>query len=128
MTESNLVIHARRELTLVREDPEIVDATMRMVEAFAECGHSGASAHFHIEMIARLLRYGNLAPLTNDPTEWLDVADHMWQNRRNGEAFSTDGGRTYYLLSERKRRRWPRKGWSKPMHTAAPALAKDGAQ
>ncbi len=25
----------------------------------------------------------------------------IWQNRRNGEAFSMDGGKTYYLISDR---------------------------
>lgn len=118
--ESNLVAHARRELALVRESPEIVDATLRIVTEFSGVGHSGASAHFHIAMLTRLLRYENLAPLTDDPDDWIEVGHGMWQNRRNSEAFSKDGGRTYSLLSERKRRHWPRKGWSEPLHTSQP--------
>jgi len=118
---SDLVEHAKRELALVREDPEIIEATLRIVDEFSKIGHSGASAHFHAAMIDDLLRFKNLSPLTSDPSEWVEVGHGLWQNARNSEAFSTDGGVTYYLLSERKRHRWPRSGWTKPMHTSEPS-------
>ncbi len=47
-----------------------------------------------------MLQFKNLRPLTNNPDEWMDVGDNCWQSCRNPEAFSLNGGITYYLLSE----------------------------
>lgn len=105
---SNLVDHARRELTLVGEDQDVIDGLCRVVQAFADMGHSGGSAHFATQYLERLLRYQPLSELTNDPGEWIDrhseglTTEPLWQSVRNPEAFSTDGGKTYTLLSERE--------------------------
>ena len=103
MSESNLVNHARRELELISEDPWTIEGMVKVVQAFADMGHSGSSAAICIQMLEDLLRFRNLAPLTNDPAEWSNVGDELWQNNRNSEAFSTNGGITYYLLSENNR-------------------------
>ncbi len=101
---SNLADHARRELELIDEDPEFTEGIVKVVQAFADMGHSGGSAAVAIPMVNELLKFNNLSPLTNDPHEWMNVSDvtgdNMWQSRRNPEAFSRDGGKTYYLLSE----------------------------
>lgn len=104
---SNLVDHARRELEIIGEDSETVEGVLKVIEAFAEMDHSGGSAEVVIPMINQLLQFQNLSPLTDDPDEWhyhgpemWNGKDGIWQNRRNGEAFSADGGKTYYLLSE----------------------------
>ncbi len=101
---SNLVEHARRELALIGEEQEFVDGYLNVIQAFANMGHSGGSASVAIPVINQLLQFNNLSPLTNDPDEWMQVAganDHgVWQSCRNPEAFSNDGGKTYYLLSE----------------------------
>lgn len=105
--ESNLVLHARRELELLGSQPEIDEHVMQIVEIFSRAGHSGSSAYYTIELISRLLSYQNLTPLTDNPDEWechdegvSGVPGGLWQNKRNGEAFSNDGGVTYYLLNE----------------------------
>lgn len=106
---SNLVDHARRELELVGEEPDTIDWYLTVISAFSAAGHSGGSASVAIPVIHELLQFKNLCPLTNDPDEWTHVAEAMaghpdlWQNRRNSEAFSHDGGKTYTLLSERER-------------------------
>lgn len=106
---SNLVTHARRELVLIGEDPETIDGLLKVIQAFADMGHSGGSASIAIPMINALLQFKNLSPLTDDPGEWVHhTAEQwgepggVWQNKRNGEAFSNDGGYNYYLLSEIK--------------------------
>lgn len=103
----NLVEHARRELSIIGEDPETIDGYLKVVQAFADMGHSGGSASVAIPVIHELLQYKNLSPLTTHEADWIfhgeDVAGvegGVWQSRRNSEAFSRDGGRTYYLLSE----------------------------
>lgn len=103
---SNLVEHARRELELIGEDPDTIDGYLSVVQAFADMGHSGGSASVAIPVIHELLQFKNLRPLTDAAAEWHYHGEDMWpgggvwQNKRNGEAFSHDGGKTYYLLSE----------------------------
>ncbi|MGW7636147.1 hypothetical protein [Streptomyces decoyicus] len=106
--ESNLVAHARRELTIIGEGRDTIDGLLKVVQAFADMGHSGSSAHFASLYLDKLLRYQPLSDLTDNPAEWIDRhADGMsstpcWQSVRNSEAFSDDGGKTYTLLSERE--------------------------
>lgn len=107
-SESNLVAHARRELRLINEDPDVISGLCNVVQAFADMGHSGSSAHFATQYIERLLRYQPLSDLTDDPGEWIDrhaeglTTSPLWQSVRHPEAFSTDGGKTYTLLSEKE--------------------------
>lgn len=97
---SNLVIHAKRELQIIGEDDDVVEGYLKVIQAFADMGHSGGSAAMAIPVINALLQYKNLAPLTNDPVEWIEVGPEVWQNTRNSEAFSHDHGEYYYLLSD----------------------------
>lgn len=115
VTGSRLVDHARRELTIVNQkvqsrdkysDHEI-EGFLKVVQAFADMGHSGGSAPFAIGIISDLLQFKPLTPLTDDPDEWQFHGEEVWgapggiwQSRRNSEAFSINGGSTYYLLSE----------------------------
>lgn len=38
---------------------------------------------------------------TDDPGEWEEVGDGLWQSHRKPFAFSRDGGATYTLTGER---------------------------
>ena len=105
--DSNLIHHARVELEKIGEEPDVISWYIRVIRAFVSFGHSGGSAEATIPVLNELLRFKNLSPLTDDPREWIrhdeDVAGiegGVWQNARNGEAFSPDGGKHYYLLSE----------------------------
>lgn len=106
---SNLVEHARRELNIIGEESETIAGYLNVIRAFAAMGHSGGSASVAIPVLYQLLQFKNLAPLTNDPEEWFHHGPEtwggedgvgIWQNKRNSEAFSNDGGKLYYLLSE----------------------------
>lgn len=105
--------HARRELELcgqLESDPEFGMSLLAAIAGFSTYpGHSGGSHYAAVEMLTDLLNMRNLSPLTNNPDEWFkhtpdtwDGVNHVWQNKRNSEAFSTDGGLTYTLLSEPK--------------------------
>lgn len=101
-----MVDHARRELAAINEDPEHAAGIIKVVQAFSEMGCSGGQASIAIEQISELLEFHNLSPLTDNPKEWYEHEDmiapgeSLWQNTRRGEAFSHDGGKTYYLISE----------------------------
>jgi hypothetical protein len=104
-----LVEHAKRELELcgqAAEDPAYAASLVAAVAAFASYGHSGGSHYCAVEQLLTLLRFETLSPLTDDPEEWMQVAESdsrppagMWQSRRDPGAFSLDGGRTYYHLA-----------------------------
>jgi hypothetical protein len=108
--DSNLVRHAHAELLragLWDEDSDyrgmLADAVFDLVKVFAEQGHSGFSASMARDLFAKLSDFQSLGPITDDPAEWIEVGPEMWQNSRMPSAFSTDGGRTHYLLDERRR-------------------------
>lgn len=63
---SNLVKHARRELELIGEDPEFIKGYLKVIQAFADMGHSGGSASVAIPTINELLQFNNLSPLIDD--------------------------------------------------------------
>lgn len=71
---------------------------LRMVQAFADEGHSGFSANYAVNCLEKLLRYQPLSPLTGEDDEWTEVGDGVYQNKRcgrvfkeNGEAYDIDG-------------------------------------
>lgn len=103
---SELGEHARHELELVGEEPEVIDWYVKVVETFAEFGHSGPSAEYTTRVLEQLLRFKNLTPLTDNPEEWMDISRYteqgtpLWQSLRNSGAFSSNGGKTYHLMGE----------------------------
>jgi hypothetical protein len=100
----SLVEHARRELTRIGEDADLIEGIVHVVQAFADCRHSGGSAPYAIAYLERLLRFEPLSPLTDAPDEWEDRAEisryPLWQNIRDSRAMSGDGGRTYWMVNE----------------------------
>lgn len=108
--EGNLVLHARAELKAIGEDPETINTYIQVVKAFSAMGHSGTSAAIATEILNSLFRFENLSPLTDDPEEWYfhgpdrwDGKTGVWQNKRNGTMFSTDGGKTYHSVNDSER-------------------------
>ncbi len=102
--ESNLVEHAKRELVLAGNDDDFNESIIEAVRGFTSYGHSGGSASVAIPMLNDLLQFKNLTPLTDDPIEWNQVSEDVWQSCRNSEAFSNDGGKTYTLNSDQNKR------------------------
>lgn len=103
----NLVEHARTELELLGEEPETIKRYLKVIQAFADMGHSGGSASVAIPVINRLLQFKNLKPITDNPNEWLDTSTitggtpGLWQNKRNSTLFSKDAGKTYWSIEDR---------------------------
>ena len=123
--ESGLVAHARRELELIGEEDETVQGYLRVIQAFADMGHSGGSAAVAVPVINELLQFHNLSPLTDNADEWIehssekwDGVNGVWQSVRRSEAFSEDGGKTYELLPEIEIAK--REGKDIPRHTSKP--------
>ena len=107
-TDSQLFAHAANELQragLLDEgsdyDGMVGRAVLDLIELFATQGHSGMSAMMTIQLFDELARYQTITELTNDPSEWMEVADGIWQSLRQANAFSEDGGKTYYLVDDK---------------------------
>ncbi|QFG13677.1 hypothetical protein PBI_SHEPARD_70 [Arthrobacter phage Shepard] len=106
--ESNLVRHARHELNLIGEEPRVIDWYLRVIREYASFGHSGGSAWATMGVLDELLRFHPLTELTDDPDEWMHIAEavagqpDLWQNKRDGRCFSNDGGLTYHNIHEPK--------------------------
>ncbi|AXH44611.1 hypothetical protein SEA_MEDIUMFRY_65 [Arthrobacter phage MediumFry] len=109
--ESNLVKHARHELQLIGEEPAVIEWYVRVIKEYSSFGHSGGSAWATTAVLEELLRFRPLTELTDDPDEWFehgsqfwDGVNPIWQNRRDGRAFSEDGGKTYHIAGEREKK------------------------
>lgn len=105
---SNMVEHARRELDLLGEDEAMKRCILDLMLLFSSQGHSGFSAAYTVERFRQLVNFENITPLRPDPGEWLDRSDMsggqtLWQSTRCADAFSTDGGLSYYRLGEDSR-------------------------
>lgn len=108
---SNLIQHARSEMTragLFDEDADYggahAKAVMELIETFAGQGHSGMSATITLRLFYDLAQFKPIGPITNDPAEWMHVADtpeeSVWQNRRRSTTFSRDAGNTWYDIED----------------------------
>jgi hypothetical protein len=104
---NKLMEHARGELLLLGESERTISAYLDVIQAFSDMSGVGSAPSEVIPIILKLLYFKNITPLTTDPAEWEEVGSasgrtkNLWQSKRDPEAFSTDGGKTYYILSER---------------------------
>ena len=97
---SDLSKHAIGELSLIKEDTKIILWYVSVIEAFNIMQLEPEASDHCVATLTQLLRYGNLAPLTDEPREWVQIGDELWQSIRNRDAFSNNGGATYKLYSE----------------------------
>lgn len=62
------------------------DHILKMVDVFAEEGHSGFSAAYAISILQKLLRWEPLSPLTGEDDEW-NEENGSFQNKRCSRVF-----------------------------------------
>lgn len=56
-----------------------------------------------LKMIIDLYGDGSVA-ITNDPANWAEITDGLWQSINDPTMFSTDGGKTYYSCNDPEHR------------------------
>lgn len=105
---SNLVRHALRELQIAGLLDSDADydgflglSILDIVDNFAKQNHSGGSAHMTINLLNKLLSFEPITPLTYGPEEWVEAGEGIWQNKRDGNVFSNDGGKTHYDIRDK---------------------------
>ena len=92
-------------------------AVKELLLVFQKQGHSGYSAQITAKIFYQLIKGEPLTPLTDNPDEWMEIADGIFQNRRishvfidknrsdrpytiDGKVFSDDDGKTYFANYE----------------------------
>ena len=112
---SNYKTHARREFVAAGwcdEDGKfdcemqeaICDNVVKLLDVFAEEGHSGSSAPYAINLFKNLAAFEPIVPLTGKDNEWVDISEYQsepegsrFQNIRNSAVFKNGkDGRAYY--------------------------------
>lgn len=93
----SLLEHAKTELSLLGSDDDEMQQAMNkhiltVVETFANEGHSGFSASYATALLEKLLRHEPLTPLTGEDSEWCEVSQGIWQNRRCSHVFKDATG------------------------------------
>jgi hypothetical protein len=110
---SNLVDHARRELTAIgmppgpedgmspgdRYNTAAANAIMELIEVFSKQGHSGFSANYVIQAFSKVAAFEPLAPVKGTDDEWVEVGESMFQNARCAHVFKDTDGRAYDIES-----------------------------
>ena len=110
---SNYKTHAQREFRAagwIDDDGKycdemqgwVCDHVLKLLDAFADEGHSGSSAPYAINVFSKLAKSEPIVPVTGDDWEWVDVDNGMYQNKRcshifkqadrfEGQAYDIDG-------------------------------------
>jgi hypothetical protein len=109
-------IHVYRELSILGHEMDVIKAYRDVGDAFdvlIKAVSDEALANGDLEPVTinsiignllALLDFQNLSALTDDPDEWVEISMVLSQSKRNPNAFSTTGGKTYYLLAEKDKK------------------------
>lgn len=86
---SNRLDFAREELAradLFSQDSpyhgQLGRSVMELLETFSNQGHTAMSAYQVVDLFRRLALYKPLSPITDDPSEWVEIHPNVWQSRR----------------------------------------------
>lgn len=93
--KTDLLAHADRELPVPAGDEmqALMNQQLReVILVFCTHGHSGFSASYARNALAKLLDYKPLGPLTGEDKEWVAVSVGLWQNNRCGRVFKDSAG------------------------------------
>lgn len=65
----------------------ICEHVLKLLDVFADEGHSGSSAPYAIDLFKKLASFEPLVPLTGEDWEWIEVRDGVFQNKRCSHVF-----------------------------------------
>lgn len=117
MTATEMCIKELEKAGLLSKDSDydgmLGSAVKELLFVFQKQGHSGYSAQATASIFYKLIKGEPLSPLTENPDEWLDHGNGVFQSNRvshvfidkktsekpytiEGKAFSDNGGSSYY--------------------------------
>lgn len=98
--------HAQVELERIGAPDEIKFPLIDIVGTFADVENPESNWPIMRNYLDKLLHYGSLSPITNDPDEWESKftffgQSSIWQNKRQPDALTKDSTfANYFLISE----------------------------
>ena len=81
----------------------ICNHVLKLLEVFADEGHSGSSAPYTINLFSKLAKFDPIVPLTGEDWEWNQISDgdeKIYQNKRCSAVFKSSNrfdGQPYYI-------------------------------
>jgi hypothetical protein len=66
---------------------EVCNCLLALLTTFSNQGHSGSSAPYVLNLFQKLASHEALTPLTGEDSEWIDVDNGMFQNKRESSVF-----------------------------------------
>lgn len=75
------------------DDPQswIYHHLKELLELFTSEGHSGTSAPYVVELFSKLALFKPLGPLSGKDSEWIEVGENTFQNKRCSHVFKENG-------------------------------------
>lgn len=73
----------------------ICNHVIKLLEVFANEGHSGNSAPYAINLFKQLAMFEPIVPLTGEDFEWVKISSDTWQNNRCSHVLRDANGRAY---------------------------------
>lgn len=72
---------------------------LKVIECFCDCGHTGFTAEYAINIINKLLRWQPLTELTGEDDEWNTISNNSikYQNKRCPFIFKDENGQAYNI-------------------------------
>ena len=99
---NNLHAHARTEFRAAgwtddqgnfkdQMQQAICEHVLKLLEVFADEGHSGTTAPYAVDMFKKLAMFKPLVPLTGEQWEWSETSPGVFQNIRCSHVFKQAG-------------------------------------
>ena len=66
----------------------------KLLREFSDENHSGSSASYAVNLFKQAAMFKPLSPLTGEDSEWVEIGEGEYQNKRCSHVFKSDG-RTY---------------------------------
>jgi len=66
-----------------------------LLAVFSTHGHSGTTAPYATNLFEKLSSFSPLLPLTGKDSEWNEIGENKWQNKRCSHIFKNEDGKAY---------------------------------
>lgn len=101
MSDCNLIKHAKQEFEVLGWPGDcemqklMCHNILELIKVFSEQGHSGFSVNYLINHLKPLMSFEPISPLTGEDSEWCEIRDGIYQNKRCSHVFKDEDGRAY---------------------------------
>jgi hypothetical protein len=103
----SLIEHAKTEFEALGWPGEdemqemVCDDVIELLEVFSNQGHSGSSAPYVLNLFKELAMFNPISPLTGEDSEWNEVSEGTFQNKRDSAVFkNSKGGEAYWIYGK----------------------------